>query len=188
MESKFKALFRTSNSIDVINGIHLTLIDHSDASSLVKHLNHIEFHNNTCSIPHPYTTADATIFINAVIDFEKKNEVQRDWAIRDPDGEQIGGIGLLYSHGLNSHRSELGYWLAKSHWNQGIMTAVLTRFAEYIFDKTQLVRLEALVFAGNDASCRVLEKAGFHREGLIRRAYLKDGKYLDAHLFALLKP
>jgi RimJ/RimL family protein N-acetyltransferase len=187
MGDKFKALFRTSNSIDVVNGIHLTLIDHSDASGLVKHLNHIEFYNNTCSIPHPYTNADATKFINAVIDFEKKHELQRDWAIRNPDGEQIGGIGLLYSHGLKAHRSELGYWLAKTHWNRGIMTTVLKRFVEYIFDTTPFVRLEALVFKGNDASCRVLEKAGFHREGLIQRAYVKEGKYLDAHLYAVLK-
>jgi RimJ/RimL family protein N-acetyltransferase len=171
MKSKFKALIRPSKSIDVANGIQLTQVSQSDASSLVKYLNDIEFYNNTCSIPYPYMTADATIFINSVLDFEKQHRLQRDWAIRDRKGEQIGGIGLLYSHGMKSHRSEIGYWLAKTYWNQGIMTSVLKRFVEHSFHMYQFSRLEALVFKGNDASCRVLEKAGFHQEGLIRRAY-----------------
>ncbi|MBK8505410.1 MAG: GNAT family N-acetyltransferase [Saprospiraceae bacterium] len=181
-------LLRLSNCIDVVDGIQLTKVTRSDAPSLVKHLNDIEFYDNTCSIPHPYTTSDATIFINSVLDFEKEHGLQRDWAIRNPEGEQIGGIGLLYSHGMKSHRSEIGYWLAKTCWNQGIMTSVLMRFVEHIFSMTHFSRLEAQVFKGNDASCRVLEKAGFHREGLIRHAYLKEGKYLDTHLYAVLKP
>ena len=187
MGALFKA-FRSTNSIDVVNGIQLTKIDRSDAASLVKYLNDIEFYNNTCSIPHPYTEADAALFINSVLDFEKQHGLQRNWAIRNRDGTQIGGIGILFSHGLKSHRSEIGYWLAKTHWNLGVMTHVLKHFVEYIFDTTRFTRLEALVFKGNDASCRVLEKAGFLREGLIRSAYLKDGKEVDAHLYGVLKP
>ncbi len=183
-----KGLLRTSDRIDVVDGIHLTVIDYPDAPSLVRYLNDEVFYQNTCSIPNPYTMADANAFIGSVLEYEKKNGIQRDWAIRNPQGEQIGGIGLLYSHGLRSHRSEIGYWLGKPFWNRGIMTLVVTQFCEWIFAKTTMVRLEALVFQGNDASCKVLEKAGFSKEGFIRRAYLKDGKYLDAHQYGLLKP
>jgi RimJ/RimL family protein N-acetyltransferase len=182
-----KSLLRTSDRIDVVDGIHLTVIDYPDAPSLVRYLNDEVFYQNTCSIPNPYTMADANAFIGSVLEYEKKNSIQRDWAIRNPQGEQIGGIGLLYSHGLKSHRSEMGYWLGKPFWNRGIMTKVVTQFCKWIFDNTTIVRLEALVFNGNDASCRVLEKSGFSREGFIRRAFLKEEKYLDAHLYGQLK-
>ena len=183
-----KGLLRTSDRIDVADAIHLTVIDYPDAPSLVRYLNDDVFYQNTCSIPNPYTMEDANAFIGSVLEYEKKNGVQRDWAIRNPQGEQIGGIGLLYSHGLRSHRSEIGYWLGKPFWNRGIMTKVVMQFCDWIFDKTPIVRLEALVFQGNDASCRVLEKAGFRSEGFIRRAFLKDGRYLDAHLYGIINP
>ena len=105
-------------------------------------------------------------FLTGVMRFEKENQVQRDWAIRNKDGEQIGGIGLLFSHGLSAHRSELGYWLAKQYWNQGLMTAVVRKFSDHVFHSTKISRLEALVFEGNDASVRVLEKAGFEQATL----------------------
>ena len=43
------------------------------------------------------------------------------------------------------------------------------------------------VFTGNPASARVLEKCGFVQEGYLRKHYLKDGKFIDARLFGLLR-
>jgi len=42
------------------------------------------------------------------------------------------------------------------------------------------------VFAGNEASMRVLQKAGFEREGTLREAYRVEGEFVDAALFGLL--
>jgi [ribosomal protein S5]-alanine N-acetyltransferase len=181
-----KSLFRTSDRIDVTDGIHLTVIDYPDAASLVRYLNDEVFFQNTSSIPNPYTLVDANAFISSVLEFEKKNGVQRDWAIRNPQGEQIGGIGLLYGHGLKSHRSEMGYWLGKPFWNRGIMTEVVKKFTEYIFSQTAIIRLEAMVFENNPASCQVLEKAGFTKEGFLHGVIEKDGQYLNAHLYGLV--
>ena len=50
-----------------------------------------------------------------------------------------------------------------------------------------LIKISACVFAGNTASARVLEKCGFEPEGYLRKHYLKDGRYLDSRLYALLK-
>jgi RimJ/RimL family protein N-acetyltransferase len=49
------------------------------------------------------------------------------------------------------------------------------------------VKITAHVFVHNHASARVLEKCGFEQEGLLRKHYLKDGKYLDARLYSLLR-
>lgn len=182
------SLFRTSDRIDVDDGFHLTMIDRSDATCLVKYLNEEEYHHLTLSIPYPYRISDADIFIDQVLEWEAKNKIQRDWAIRDHTGEQIGGIGLLYDHGLTSHKSSLGYWLAKPFWNQGIMTKVLLTFCPFIFKNRPITRLEAQVFTQNLASCKALEKAGFTREGTIHKAFKKGDTYIDSFLYAILSP
>ena len=49
------------------------------------------------------------------------------------------------------------------------------------------MKITAHVFADNPASARVLEKCGFQQEGFLRKHFLKDGQFLDARLFALVK-
>ncbi len=181
-------LFRTSDRIDLDDGFHLTMIDRSDATCLVKYLNEEEYHRQTLSIPYPYRISDADIFIDQVLQWEAENEIQRDWAIRNRTGEQIGGIGLLYDYGLTSHRSSLGYWLAKPYWHRGIMTSVLKTFCSFIFENRPITRLEAQVFRQNLASCKVLEKAGFVREGTLLKAFKKGDTYIDSYLYARLAP
>lgn len=178
---------RIPELIRVNDSVYLSSIQVEDAESYVKYLNDAEFSENTCSIPAPYLLSDAQRFISSVMDYEKVNQVHRDWAIRNKKSELIGGIGLLFDHGITSHQSQMGYWLAKVFWNQGIMTSVLKAFTTFIFTYTDLVRLEARVFSQNQASCRVLEKAGFSQEGYLRRAYKKDDVYIDAYVYAMIK-
>ena len=49
------------------------------------------------------------------------------------------------------------------------------------------MKITAHVFTFNPASARVLEKCGFREEGLLRKHFLKDRKFIDVKLFALLK-
>ena len=94
------------------------------------------------------------------------------------DGFQVG----------QSHRGEIGYWLAKPFWGRGIMTGVVRRVCRHAFEEFGLVKVSAHVFTNNPASARVLEKCGFVEEGLLRKHFLKDGRFLDAWVFALLRP
>jgi RimJ/RimL family protein N-acetyltransferase len=48
-------------------------------------------------------------------------------------------------------------------------------------------RIFALPFTRNVASVRVLEKAGYVREGTLRRSAIKDGIVLDQHLYAIVR-
>ena len=86
-----------------------------------------------------------------------------------------------------SHRAEIGYWLAKPFWGRGIMTAVVAGVCRHGFEEFGLVKIVAHVFTGNPASARVLEKCGFVQEGLFRKHFLKDGKLIDAWAFALIR-
>ena len=67
------------------------------------------------------------------------------------------------------------------------MTAVVQRVCQHAFEEFGLVKITAHVFAHNPASARVLEKCGFQQEGFLRHHFLKDGQFLEARLFGLLK-
>lgn len=67
------------------------------------------------------------------------------------------------------------------------MTAVVRRACEFAFAEFGLVKIVAHVFADNTASAKVLEKCGFVQEGYLRKHHLKEGRFLDARLFALVK-
>ena len=100
---------------------------------------------------------------------------------------EFGGCGFDDFQVGKSHRAEIGYWLAKPYWNRGIMTAVVKKVCQYGFKEFGLVKITAHVFATNPASGRVLEKCGFEQEGFLKKHYLKDGRYLDAGLYGLVK-
>ncbi len=67
------------------------------------------------------------------------------------------------------------------------MTAVVRKLCEFAFAEFGLVKISAYVFPNNSASARVLEKCGFQLEGYLKKHFLKEGQYLDAKLFALVK-
>ena len=103
-------------------------------------------------------------------------------------GEAIGGAGLLPMADVARFTAEVGYWFGEAWWGRGFATEALRRLTGYAFESFQYERLEAWVFATNPASARVLEKAGYEREAILRRSAFKDGRFLDCHLYVRLRP
>ncbi|WP_135534278.1 GNAT family N-acetyltransferase [Halostella pelagica] len=81
---------------------------------------------------------------------------------------------------------ELGYWIVPDEWGNGYATDAARTLTEYAFDQRRLHRVQARVVAFNDASARVLEKAGFEREGVHREAVFVDGEHRDVVWYARL--
>ena len=133
--------------------------------------------------PYPYTLQDAEKFIEQVLSDDLS--IQRAIVA---EGKVVGGIGAGRKRGALRYCAELGYWLSPSLWNGGVMTAAVRAFCGEVFETTQISRLQAMVFAPNAASCRVLEKCGFEREGVLRQCVRKDGRCYDAVLYGLLAP
>lgn len=173
--------------IDVNRQIQLSGFLASDQAACVTHLQEREIYDRTLRIPHPYTAADFQAWLKIVETATQQQGRPIHWAIRNGEGALIGGIGLDGVQLGKSHRAEIGYWLAKPYWGRGIMTDVVRRVCQLAFSELGLVKITAHVFANNPASTRVLEKCGFVQEGYLNKHYLKDGRYLDARLFALLK-
>jgi RimJ/RimL family protein N-acetyltransferase len=151
-----------------------------DAASLARHANNRKIWLNLRDLfPHPYTRANAEQFIAQL----RTSYLETTFAI-EVDGEAAGAIGLALGKDIEHRSAELGYWLAEPHWGRGITTAVVRAASEHAFANLDLLRVFALPFATNVRSIRVLEKAGFTREGVMRKSAIKDGVVLDQVLFA----
>ena len=174
-------------NLDVASGIRLTEFRRTDQDDLIEFLNDLELYDRTLRIPYPYTAADAERWFALVKKLTKQNGQSVNWAIRNEDERLIGGVGLEGPGLDRSHRAEIGYWLAKPFWGQGIMTAVVKTVCRYAFENLGLGKITAHVFSFNDTSARVLEQCGFEQEGYLRKHYLKDGKFIDARVYGLVK-
>ena len=167
--------------------IALTEFRQEDKSNLVLYLNDPVIYRNTLTIPSPYAEADADKWLGITQANLEKYGRLTNWAIRHREAGLIGGIGRMVLTGIEGHRDEIGYWQAGPFPGQGIMTEVVGKLTGYLFEQSPLVRMEAHVYDHNPASARVLEKAGFQREGIARKFALKDGQYIDAILLAKIK-
>jgi [ribosomal protein S5]-alanine N-acetyltransferase len=172
----------------VVNSqIYLSEIRPSDKPALIEHLNDRNIYDRTFRIPFPYTDADAEAFLARVAKATEQHGQPAHFAIRTGDDALIGVCGLNDFEIGKSHRAEVGYWLAKPLWGQGIMTSVVKTACQYAVDEFGLVKIIAHVVTHNPASARVLEKCGFVQEGLLRKHFVKDGEFVDVRLFALLR-
>ena len=96
----------------------------------------------------------------------------------------VGAIGVMCGTDIERHTCEIGYWLGRAFWGRGLATDAVKEMTTYAFDALGMFRVFAVPFARNTASFRVLEKAGYTREGLMRRSAVKDGVVLDQYLYA----
>jgi ribosomal-protein-alanine N-acetyltransferase len=173
--------------IVVSDQVHLSEFRASDKDALIAHLDDREIYDRTLRIPFPYTDAAADEWLALVAKITQQQGRAVHWAIRNADDDLIGGCGFDGFQAGKSHRAEVGYWLARPFWGRGIMTVVVQRVCQHAFEEFGLAKITAHVFSHNPASARVLEKCGFQEEGFLRKHFLKDGQFLDARLFGLLK-
>ena len=103
------------------------------------------------------------------------------------DNMVIGSIGIFRQGNIHRQTAELGYYIAEEYWGKGIMTEAVKQICEYVFAKSDIIRIYAEPFAYNIASCRVLEKVGFQYEGTLRSNAVKNGRVIDMEMYSLLK-
>lgn len=156
----------------------------TDAEALAEHANNLNVARNLRDrFPHPYTLKDARAFLRQAV------------AVRDPtnlaievDGIAVGAIGYVPGRDVERFSAEIGYWLGESYWGRGIVSEALQLVTQHAFEQVNVLRLFALPFADNVASIRVLEKAGYAREGLLRSSSVKFGEPRDQFMFARINP
>jgi ribosomal-protein-alanine N-acetyltransferase len=154
----------------------------SDAVSLVRHANNVNVAKHLRDrFPHPYTSKDAHLFLTAT----SSEEPQTNFAV-DVGGEAVGGFGYVPGNDVERYSAEVGYWLGEACWGRGIMTDALVLFTRHAFTELGLLRLFALPLADNHGSIRVLEKAGYTAEGILRSSCVKFGQARDQAIYAIV--
>lgn len=101
-------------------------------------------------------------------------------------GLLLGGLTLGNVRRGAAQSATAGYWMGQAYAGRGIMSQALGLACRFGFQRLGLERIEAACLPGNQASIRVLEKAGFRREGFARSFLNIAGKRQDHVLFALL--
>ena len=133
--------------------------------------------------PSPYSITDAQEFIVRTNGAEPRTA----FAIASAD-EAFGAIGFNRGQDVYRYSAEIVYWIGEDYWGQGIMTRAVKAFSDHLFETHDFHRLFAGIFSSNPASGRVLEKAGFVLEGILRAHVTKNGELLDEHLYARVRP
>ncbi len=157
----------------------------SDAADLAETLSNKNLQDNLRDgLPFPYTEKDGLQYINAMLSADKNDTFAFAVTI---DDKAIGSISVFRQGNIHRLTAELGYYIAQNYWGKGIMTQAVKQICEYVFYNTDIVRIYAEPFAYNSASCRVLEKAGFQYEGLLKQNAIKNDKVIDMKMYALIK-
>jgi RimJ/RimL family protein N-acetyltransferase len=157
----------------------------TDASDLAVNLSNKKVQDNLRDgLPYPYTVKDAEEYIAAMINSDPDKTFAFAIVL---DNKVIGSIGVFRCENIHNRTAELGYYIGEPYWGKGIMTSAVKQACEYVFAHSDILRIFAEPFSYNIASCRVLEKAGFQFEGLLRKNAFKNGKIVDMKMYALVR-
>jgi len=132
-----------------------------------------------------YSQAEAQSYI-ALTRVRWNEGAMFSFAVASPKrGEILGGCSLSHIHPVYFF-CNLGYWVRTSQRGHGYAMEAARLAARFAFEKVRLARVEVVVAVGNEASLKVAEKIGAHREGVLRNRIVVRGKMHDAVMFSFV--
>jgi RimJ/RimL family protein N-acetyltransferase len=134
------------------------------------------------TIPSPYTEADARVYIEAVTDPSREDQVNFAVTLIS-DGALLGSIGLWI---IKPNVGEIGYWTAAEARGHGYTPRAVRLLSKWAFEELNLARLQLGTFPGNRPSERVAEKVGYTSEGVLRSYMEQRGERRDVRMWSLL--
>lgn len=125
------------------------------------------------------------LFVDPRPQVNRKPSPDYIWGIEQKETGAL--IGMLEVFDIENNRfGMVGYRIAPHLWNGGICTEALQRVVKFVFEETEMDRLEARADVRNIGSNRVLEKCGFRKEGTIRHGKMVS-VYCDYHIWGLIR-
>lgn len=135
-------------------------------------------------LPYPYTEQDGRAFLSDMLSADPDETWARAIVA---DGRVVGSIGVFRQGNIHRCTAEMGYYIGRKYWGRGIGSSAVRQMSDWIFSHTDIIRLYAEPFANNAASCRILEKAGFRLEGILRCNAVKNGQFRDMKMYARIR-
>jgi RimJ/RimL family protein N-acetyltransferase len=138
-------------------------------------------------VPVPYRLEDARAFVAFTAEGWSSGR-EPTFVIADAaDGALLGTLAF-HRRPDEPGKAAVGYWLAPGARGRGAATGAVLLAVRWAFGiEPALVRMELLTLVGNEASGRVALRAGFTREGVLRRYLPFRGELMDAVMFARLR-
>ncbi|MBD3257957.1 GNAT family N-acetyltransferase [candidate division GN15 bacterium] len=104
-------------------------------------------------------------------------------------GGKPGMIGVISLTCLNhqDRNAEVGFWLGRQYWRNGYVTEALNLVLSFAFRDLNLHRVWALALGPNESSKRLLERAGFAREGVWREGCRMHNRWHDVCSYGILE-
>ena len=135
-----------------------------DATRICELTNDWDVAKTTLNIPYPNPVEEVESFIGRIAEGLTTGNAYTFALCLKEMGDLIGMMGIHRNERHN--RAEIGYWVGKAYWGNGYATEACQRIVRFGFEELALNRVEASYFVGNEASRRVMEKAGMTFEGI----------------------
>lgn len=133
------------------------------------------------------SAGDSRAFLNDVVEGYGKGDFATWGLTLKGDDRVVGTCGYDGAWVPRHARAELGYALARGHWNRGLTTEAVRTVVRFGFEVMKLNKVVARCFVGNAASERVMQKAGMTYEGTQRQhVFIKDA-YRDLKVYSILR-
>ena len=155
----------------------------ADAAELHRLVNDWEVAKTLARVPFPYPRELADEWIASTADRLAAGTAYH-LAIAQPEddgGSMLGCVGLTLAPEQRS--AELGYWVARRHWGQGIAPEAAGRLARWALANLDLDRITASAMMDNDRSAAVLARIGFRETGTGTRDSISLGRAMPVRLF-----
>ena len=111
----------------------------------------------------------------------------KTFIIEKKDGNKIGWVAHFYVLHPMGKLLEIGYVLVPDERGKGYCTEAVMIMVDYLFLTKEMLCIQAITDTRNIASQKVLEKAGFTKEGTIRKRFFSRGEWRDDYLYSILR-
>lgn len=159
----------------------------NDVTDVYNCCNDYDVIKTTLGLPWPYERGMAQTWIENQVERQNNNQ-SYEFAIcfKENPNRVIGCVSLL---GVNNaaKRAELGYWVCKPLWKQGIATEAARGMLKWGFKTLGLHSVIARYFDINPASGRVMAKCGMTYVGTIRDHEVRFGKYHNVGYYEMIE-
>jgi RimJ/RimL family protein N-acetyltransferase len=136
-------------------------------------------------LPQPFGPADAEAFIEGAAAMWQDG-TGAPFAIVEAENGRL--LGAITRFGPDGHQATFGCWVVPDARGRGVGTRVLRLLAEWTFATTSVIRLHVFIMVGNEVSERMVERAGYQREGVLRAwDVLEDGVPVDCVVYSRLR-
>ena len=125
------------------------------------------------------------LFVDARPWVKRKPSPDFDWGIVLKETNTVIGMIAVFDI-QNSRMGDIGYRIHPEYWNMGITTEALREVVKFVFENTEIERLNGRADVRNIASNKVLERCGFIKEGTIRQGKMVS-VYCDYHIYGMLR-